>query len=85
MNKVIEATGRGKVIYAAPEMIPLKEASSRTGLSYDWLRRSCLQGKLVYIRSGNKYLLNWEFLVRYLNTGEQQGKPAEAAASLDQE
>ncbi len=55
------------------KMVTLKEASSRTGVSYDWLRKMCINGKIVHIRAGNKYLLNWDRLVDYLNTGEPEG------------
>ena len=51
-----------------PEMIPLKEASFRTGLSYDFLRKLCLTGKIVHIRAGSKYLVNFGKLCEYLNT-----------------
>lgn len=58
-----------------PEMIPIKEASERTGLSYDCLRKWCLQKKIVHIRVGNgKFLINFGRLVEWLNTsygGEQ--------------
>lgn len=57
----------------AVQMVTLKEASSRTGLSYDRLRKMCINGQIIYIRAGNKFLLNWEKLVDYLNTGEQEG------------
>ena len=55
------------------KMVTLKEASSRTGVSYDWLRKMCINGKIVHIRAGNKYLINWDKLVDYLNTGELEG------------
>ncbi|EOS44289.1 excisionase family DNA binding domain-containing protein [Lachnospiraceae bacterium A2] len=55
------------------KMVTLKEASSRTGVSYDWLRKMCINGKIAHIRAGNKYLLNWDRLVDYLNTGEPEG------------
>lgn len=55
------------------QMVTLKDASSRTGVSYDWLRKMCINGKIVHIRAGNKYLLNWDRLVDYLNTGEPEG------------
>ncbi len=55
------------------QMVTLKDASSRTGVSYDWLRKMCINGKIVHIRAGNKYLINWDKLVDYLNTGELEG------------
>ena len=62
-----------------PEMITLKDASQRTGVSYDWLRKLCLQKKIVHIRAGNKYLINFGKLIDYLNTGDpgDQGKGEE--------
>lgn len=57
------------VVDMVPEMVTIKEASSRTGLSYDFLRKSCLSGKIVHIRIGNgKFLINFGRLVEWLNT-----------------
>ena len=57
--------------FEIPEMIPLKEASRRTGLSYELLRTLCLQKKIVHIRSGAKYLVNFRKLCDFLN-GEEE-------------
>lgn len=54
-----------------PTMWTLKEASGQTGLSYDHLRKLCLQGKIVYVRAGTKYLVNAGKLIDYLNQGEK--------------
>lgn len=52
-----------------PEMVTIREASKRTGLSYDFLRRECLRGNLVHIRIGNgKYLINMDLLKQRLET-----------------
>lgn len=52
-----------------PEMVTIREASSRTGLSYDYLRKMCLSKKIVHIRVGNgKFLINFGALVEWLNT-----------------
>lgn len=53
-----------------PEMITIRECSSRTGVSYDWIRKLCLQGRIVHIRAGNKYLINFGKFVDYLNNGD---------------
>ena len=51
-----------------PEMVTIKEASHRTGLSYDYLRKQCLQGNLTHLRVGNgKYLINLDLLVDRLS------------------
>jgi excisionase family DNA binding protein len=53
-----------------PTMVTLAEASRQTHLSYDFLRKLCLQNKIVYIRAGTKYLINLEKLVEFLNQGD---------------
>ena len=58
------------VIELIPEMITLREAASRTGLPYSRLRKLCLQGKIVHIRAGSKFLINFGKLIDYLNTGD---------------
>lgn len=55
-----------------PEMISLRTAADRTGLSYDFLRKACITGRIVYIRAGKKFLLNAEALQEYLTKGEQK-------------
>lgn len=53
-----------------PTMITIKDASNQTGLSYEYIRKLCLQGKIVHVHSGRKTLINMEKLVDYLNEGE---------------
>ena len=50
-----------------PEMVPLKEASKRTGLSYDRLRKMCLAGEVACFRTGTKWLINFGALCAILN------------------
>lgn len=52
-----------------PTMLTLREAAARTGLSYDYLRKACLRGDIVHVRAGCKFLVNFDKLVDYLNTG----------------
>lgn len=52
-----------------PTMVSIAEASKQTGLSYDFIRKLCLQKKIVHIRAGVKYLINLEKLIEYLNNG----------------
>lgn len=54
-------------------MVTLREASNRTGISYDRLRKMCINGQVIHIKAGRKFLLNWDKLVDYLNTGEKEG------------
>lgn len=56
-----------------PEMITVREAAARTGLSYDYVRKLCLQGKIVFRTVGNKRLVNLGKLAEYLNGSEIGG------------
>ncbi|MBC5656903.1 DNA-binding protein [Clostridium sp. TF06-15AC] len=51
-------------------MVTIKEASEKTGISYNRLRCLCLEKKIVYITAGCRYLINFEKLVEYLNNGD---------------
>ena len=52
-----------------PEMVTILEASNRTHLSYDFLRKQCLSGKLAHIRIGHgKFLINMGSLIEQLKT-----------------
>lgn len=50
-----------------PRMLTIKQVVAETNLSYEFIRQLCLQNKIVFIRSGNKYLINFEKFVDYLN------------------
>ena len=56
-----------------PTMLTLRQAAEATGLSYDYLRKLCLQRKIIFVRAGNKYLVNAEKLQEYLESGESAG------------
>lgn len=66
------------VIDLVPEMVTIKDAAARTGLSYYWLRNLCLQQKIVCIRAGSKYLINFGKLCEYLNKGDQEESQGDA-------
>lgn len=55
-----------------PVMMPVRESAKRTGLSYAYLLHLCKTGKVVCVKSGNKYLVNVQKLAEFLNTGEKQ-------------
>lgn len=61
----------GNVISMIPTMLTIRETSNRTGVSYDAIRKLCLQDKIVYIRAGKKYLINFEKFCEFLNKGQQ--------------
>ena len=53
-----------------PKMKTLREMSELTGLSYAMLRNLCIQNKIVYIRTGKKYLINYDRFIDFLNQGQ---------------
>lgn len=53
-----------------PEMKTISEASKIVGLAKHFIRKIVLQGKVKYVRSGIKYLLNMDSLINYLNNGD---------------
>lgn len=55
-----------------PIMIPIKPLAEKAGVSYDFIRKLCLAGKIVFIRAGTKYLINEEKFYEYLNTGDAE-------------
>ncbi len=54
-----------------PQMRTIKQTAFVTGLSYNYIRNLCLQNKIVFVRAGNKYIINLDKLIEYLNNGAQ--------------
>lgn len=50
-----------------PRMLTIKQTAAETNLPYEFIRQLCLQKKIVFIRTGNKYLINFEKFIDYLN------------------
>lgn len=57
---------------SAPRMRTIDEVSKLTGLFYTFIRKLCLSGKVVHIKTGRKYLVNLDKFYEYLNTGDKQ-------------
>lgn len=61
-----------------PQMVTIRVAAEKTGLTYSCLRRWILEGKFPYfVRAGSKYLINLEKLAEFLNS------PADQAGGVD--
>lgn len=56
-----------------PHMETIKKVSEKTGIPYHTIRRLCLEKRIIYIRAGNKYLVNLDKFIDFLNTGETGG------------
>lgn len=51
-----------------PRMVTIKAAAEATGLTYSCIRQWILSGIFTYyVKSGNKYFLNLDKLVEFLN------------------
>lgn len=48
----------------------ISEAAKIVGLAEYFIRQLVLKGKIKYVRSGRKYLLNMDSLINYLTNGE---------------
>ena len=57
-----------------PTMKSISECSEIVRLAKYHVRRLVLQGKVKYVRSGSKYLVNVESLIEYLNNGATEAK-----------
>ena len=55
-----------------PTMIGIKETAIRTGLAQHYIRQLCIDGKIVRVRCGKKYLVNLEKFIDYLNSSQTQ-------------
>jgi excisionase family DNA binding protein len=58
--------GGGNPPERLPDMATIKEASRRSGLSYDAIRNMVLQGKVMHYKVGAKRLVNMESLARVI-------------------
>lgn len=65
------------------EMLALRDASSKTGLSYNCIRQLCLDEKIKYIRSGVKIYVNMASLIAYCGGEMQDGSAKLHAKSND--
>ena len=58
--------------YIMPEMISPRETSRRTKIPYEALLQMCHDNKIVHIRSGKNFLINYTWLCEYLNTAGKE-------------
>lgn len=50
-------------------MVTINEAAARTGLSPYTVRKLCWQKRVVTLKTGNKWLINYDSLCRLLEKG----------------
>ncbi|MCI9565918.1 MAG: helix-turn-helix domain-containing protein [Eubacterium sp.] len=51
-------------------MKTIKEIMDETHFSYRHIVGLCHENKIVYIKAGKKFLINYEKFIEYLNTGD---------------
>lgn len=54
-----------------PEMLSPREVAERTGLSYYYLRKACLEGTIPHIRAGRAFKINFTRFQEMLNSIQQ--------------
>ena len=74
-NTVTEISGfeaiRNIVELRIPRMLSIQALADECGFAYKTLWKLCKQDKIVHIRVGNKYLINFDKFIEYLNIGER--------------
>ena len=53
-----------------PRMETINKAAEITGLSKYFIRQKAVNGEIVCVKAGNKYLINIDKLIEYLNSGD---------------
>lgn len=60
-----------------PHLETIRQTAKLAGLAVYHVRKLVLQGKVKYVRSGSKYLVNVDSLIEYLNNGEARTEAEE--------
>ena len=55
-----------------PTMMTIKETASKSGVAEYYIRKLVATRKIVFVRAGKKYLVNFEKFIEFLNCGEQE-------------
>jgi len=58
--------------FKIPTMLSIRETAERTGLSMTYIRHLCWDKKIPFIKTGCKYLVNFEKFIEFLNTPETE-------------
>lgn len=57
-----------------PQMWTIRESMQKTGISRFLIMTLIESGKIIYVKTGRKYLINAESLCNYLTNGENNVK-----------
>ena len=70
-------------VCTVPHMETIDGTAKIFGLPRHSVRKSVLEGKVVYVKSGRKYLVNVQKFAEWLNTGESPPHAATPARTAD--
>lgn len=62
-----------------PRMATVAKAAELYGLSPAYIRRLCRQGKIRYVATGHRWLVNLDSLARYF----EEGDPVDSNQTVD--
>ena len=65
LSTLVEANNDHQSRRTGVEMVSIKEASQRSGISYDFIRKMCINKQISYVRAGSKYLVNWRLFQEF--------------------
>lgn len=65
-------TGTGSISPIAPTMLTIRQTAARTGVSEFHIRRLLKANRISHIRTGTKYLVNFDRFTEYLNKGDTE-------------
>ncbi len=58
------------VNFKIPTMLTIKETAIKTGLAEHYIRLMANANQIIHVRCGNKYLINLEKFIEFLNTSK---------------
>ena len=66
---------------SVPTMLTIKETARRAGVAQHFVRQLCLSHKIVFRKSGSKYLVNFDKFIEYLDCSEKSD-PADTDGNI---
>lgn len=52
-----------------PKMLTIRQLAEQTGISEYAIRRMCKNNEITFIKTGSKYLVNFNLFLDFLNSG----------------
>lgn len=57
-----------------PQMRTINQIATEFGLARHFVRQAVLNGKVVHVKSGKKFLINADAFAKWLNVGEGEAR-----------